>query len=263
MTISPSRTRPNIDPRMKARRVAVTRERGRHRLRFVVAGAVLVLLGVLALAVLHTSIFSARHLKVLGAVHTPPSTVLAVAGLAGHPPMIDVDAGLSSEKIERLAWIDKASVEVRWPDSVTVVVTERVPTATLPAAGGGLAVVDGSGRVLAHLSQPPAGTVALGVPARAGPPGSVIAGQDSSALGVARGLPAALTAQVRSVDAEPGGQVGLTLAGGQQVHLGAPDQLAEKFEALESLLAANVLNGAASVDLTVPDEPIVSPVTPG
>ena len=142
MTISPSRPRPRIDPRIMARRIAVTRERGRSRLRYVVVCAALVVLAALALVVLHTGIFSARHLKVLGAVHTSQSTVLAVAGLTGHPPMMDVDAGLASKRLERLPWVEKATLEVNWPDSVTVVVTERVPVATLPAVGGGIALVD-------------------------------------------------------------------------------------------------------------------------
>lgn len=261
MTISPSRPRPSIDPRIRARRVAVTRQRGRHRLHLTLAGAALALIGGLALVVLHTSLFSARHVKVRGAVHTPIATVLDVAGLAGHPPLLDVDPGLASKRLERLPWIEKAIVETQWPDSVSVVVTERVPVATL-ASRGGVAVVDGSGRVLADEVQPPPGTLALVVPGQPGPPGSVLPDADSDALGVARSLPGALLSQVRAVDAVGGGDVDLALTGGQQVRLGPPSQLDDKFEALESLIAANVLKGPSSVDLTIPDQPVVTPGTP-
>jgi len=196
-------------------------------------------------------------------VHTPVATVLAVAGLAGHPPLVDVNPGLDSRRIEQLPWIANAIVERRWPDSVTVVVTERVPVATLPAEGGGVAVVDRSGRVLERETQAPAGTVALLVAAKAGPPGSVLPVGATGALDVARSLPGSLLSRVRVVSSEPGGGVNLGLAGGQQVVLGSPSKLDEKFEALESLLAANVLTGPASVDLTVPDQPIVTAGSPG
>lgn len=259
MTTSQSGPRAPIDPRIRARRVAVTRQRGRHRLHLVLLGASLVLLGALALVVLHTSIFSARHIEVRGSLHTPIATVVAVAGLAGQPPLLDVNPGLASQRLERLPWIQKATVDLRWPDSVSVVVTERSPVATLSSKGGALALVDGSGRVLADEALAPPGTLSLVVPALAGPPGSVLPDADEEALGVARSVPATLLSQVRAVDTAPGGDVDLTLTGGQQVSFGPPTQLNEKFEALESLLAANVLNGPASVDLTVPDQPVVTP----
>ena len=80
-----------MDPRISARRTAVIREQGRRRL--IIAG---VALGVVALLVggwflLHTPLFSARSVTVTGNVHETAAQVVAQAGLASHPPLLDVE----------------------------------------------------------------------------------------------------------------------------------------------------------------------------
>ena len=80
-----------MDPRISARRTAVIREQGRRRL--VVAG---VALGVALLVVggwflLHTPLFSARSVTVTGNVHETAAQVVAQAGLADRPPLLDVN----------------------------------------------------------------------------------------------------------------------------------------------------------------------------
>jgi cell division protein FtsQ len=190
------------------------------------------------------------------------ATVVVVAGLASHPPLFDVDPGRASARLERLPWVRRAVVERHWPDSVSVIVTERVAIAAVALHAGGVAIVDGSGRVLAHELEAPAGTVDLEVPETAGRPGSVIGGPALGALAVARGLPALLRSRVRTVIVGAGGEVVLDLGGGLSVTLGPPSELGAKFESLESLLAGTALAGPAVIDLTVPEEPTVSRAPP-
>ncbi len=250
--------RPAMDPKIRQRRVVVTRQRGRRRLRVLIVGSCVLAVGAGAFLMLHTGLFSARHVTVRGAHHTPVATVVAVAGLTRHPPLLDVDPGRATARLEKLPWVQSAVVERHWPDSVSIVVTERVPVAAVALRAGDVAIVDGSGRVLAHGPDAPAGTVALVVPVAAGRPGSVLANVARGALVVARDLPPPLKSRVRTVIVATGGRVVLDLGGGLQATLGPPSGLGAKFEALESLLAGTPLTGPGMIDLTVPEEPTVS-----
>ena len=58
----------------------------------------------------HSRWFSARVVTVVGSVHTPAAEIEAVAGLAGHPPMVDVDPGAAAARLERLPWVRSATV---------------------------------------------------------------------------------------------------------------------------------------------------------
>lgn len=253
--------RPRIDPRIWRRRVEVTRQLGRRRVRLALAVMAVFAVASLALLVLHSGFFSAQHVSVEGSLHEDPSTVAAVAGLAEHPPLIDLDPAAMSARLERLPWVRTATVEVRWPDSVVVRIAERVPVATIGSAPR-LALVDGSGRVLAYVAAPPPTTVSLEVEHTSqhlGAPGSSLPAVDAPALSVARGVPPVLEGRVRSVMLSARGSVTLDLGQGITASLGTVSQLPEKFEALASVLAGAHIKAPALIDLTVPDEPTVTP----
>ncbi|MGH8997458.1 MAG: hypothetical protein ACRDYB_15765, partial [Acidimicrobiales bacterium] len=74
--------------------MAIARHQGRRRLRVVVAVVVVVVVVVGGLGLLHTGLFSAKKVAVSGShPHTPTATILAAAGLTGHPPLISVNPG--------------------------------------------------------------------------------------------------------------------------------------------------------------------------
>ena len=85
---------------------------------------------------LHTPLFSARSVTVTGNVHETAAQVVAQAGLAGHPPLLDVDAGAAAARLEQLPWVRTATVHVSWPDGVHIAVTEETPRFAVSAAGG-------------------------------------------------------------------------------------------------------------------------------
>ena len=161
--------RDGIDPRIRQRRVAVARSAGRQRLRLGLAAlAVAVVVGA-ALAVLHSPVLSARHVVVEGPhSRTPAAAIIAAAGLAHDPPLIDIDAGRASASVTSLPWVAAAKVAVDWPDSVVVTVDQRTPVAAVAGPGGTWSEVDRSGRTLEVVSARPAGIVALAVHAPGG-----------------------------------------------------------------------------------------------
>jgi cell division protein FtsQ len=248
-----------MEPAIRNRRIAVTRERGRHRLRVAVAGLCVAAVVVAGYLVLHSGVFSARHVTVSGAFHTPLSTIVTTAGLVTDPPLIDVDPGQASARLEKLPWVNTASVERRWPDSVIVKVSERVAVSALARPSGGVAVLDASGRVLADETAVPAGVIPLVLSVDPPPPGSALGAAASGALTVVRDLPAPVRTRVQSVTEGSGGQMMLDLNGGIRADLGSASQLGAKFEALESVLAGATLSGREVIDLSVPEEPTVSP----
>ena len=138
-----------VHPRVWQRRLGVLRDQGRRRLRWVVGGVAVLVAVCVALLTLHTPLLALRHATVVGAPHTGAQAVLQAAGLVGEPPLIDVDPKSVAAHVEALPWVAHAVVVRHWPDSVTILVTERVALGSVARPGGGVALVDASGRVLA------------------------------------------------------------------------------------------------------------------
>jgi cell division protein FtsQ len=199
---------------------------------------------------------SARHVTVRGSVHTPDAAVVAAAGLAAAPPLLEVDPGTVAARVERLPWVARADVVRHWPDAVTITVVERVPVA-LADRHGGVALVDATGRVLAWPSTAPAGLPILHSSTPAGAPGTVVGPTARAGSAVAAALPPALSGHVVGVSVGTGDTVTLDLGGGVSAALGQPSSLGAKFESLASVLAGVPIQGPAVIDVTVPQEPTV------
>ncbi|HWD52540.1 MAG TPA: FtsQ-type POTRA domain-containing protein [Acidimicrobiales bacterium] len=260
----PTATRPSIDPRIRQRRQSVQRRVGRRRLRVLVGLlAVVVIIGG-GLALLHTSLFSARVVTVTGAhAHTGTAEIVAAAGLAHRPLLINVDAGAAAARVNALPFIRTATVARHWPDGVQVTVSERVPVAVMAAGSGSWAQVDATGRVLAVAPARPPGLVQLVVNTSAGTvapgrPGRVLPSAAASGLQVSGTLPLAFSSQVVSVTVAPDRTVDLALNSGLTVVMGTDSDLTVKYQDVASIIAHASLKGMKTIDVTVPGAPTVS-----
>jgi cell division septal protein FtsQ len=247
-----------MDPRISARRIAVLREQGRRRLLIggVALGAVAVLVG--GWFLLHTSLFSARSVTVTGNVHETEAQVVAQAGLANQPPLLDIDAGAAAARLEQLPWVRTATVHVSWPDGVHIAVTEETPRFTASTAAGRWELLSSDGRVLGQSATRPPGLLLLTVPAPPGQPGSVLSSRDAAGLRVASSLPASFVAQVTAVTVEPAGWVQLALTTPIVVDIGTTAELTAKYEDVSSILAGATLHNGDVIDVSVPDAPTVT-----
>lgn len=246
-----------IDPRMQERRADVLRQQARHRLRLALAALGVCLLAAGAWGILHSRIFGARVVSVTGAPAAEDAAVVQAAGLAGAPPLIDVGSA-NAAAVERLPWVATATVTRRWPDGVSVVVTDRTPVAVVaegPAAAG-FAEIDRDGRVQATVSSPPSGMVTLAGTAAPGAPGSTL-GNAHAALVVAVSLPKAFASQVTEVQESPGGDVTLHLRSPVTVYLGSTADLHAKYEDAAALLAGATLAQGDVIDVSAPSTPVV------
>jgi cell division septal protein FtsQ len=250
--------RRRMDPRISARRTAVIKQQGRRRL--VVLG---VALGVSLLIVggwflVHTSLFSARSVSVTGNVHETTALVVAQAGLAGHPPLLDVNAGAAAARLEQLPWVRAATVRVSWPDGVHIAVTEETARFTASTPAGKWELLSNDGRVLGDSATRPPGLLLLTVPQPPGVPGTLLSTKDAPGLRVASSLPASFVGQVTGVTVEPAGWVQLALTTPIVVDIGNAVELTAKYEDVSSILAAASLHNGDVIDVSVPDAPTVT-----
>ncbi len=232
---------PAVDPRIWKRRVAVTRAQGRKRLRIVIAAFGVLLLAAGGLVAIHSSLFAARHLNVIGAVHTPVAEVLASSGLSRRPPLVDIDSTQVVAHIDALPWVKSAAVS------------------PLSGQAGAWVLVDGTGRVLADQASRPRGLLALRVPIDPGAPGTGLPVADEPGVEIVSSLPALLAARVTLVDVSSDGDVTLALTGGLVAVVGSTTMLQAKYEALSSVLAGAPLASGDVIDVSVPEEPTVGP----
>lgn len=250
---------PSIDPRIHARRAAVLRTEARRRLRLALAVLAVVVVVAAGWLALHSRLFAARVVTVVGAVHTPVDQVVDAAGLADHPPLVDV-GGAAVAGIERLPWIAHATVSREWPDGVRITVREWVAVAAVPEvpASDGWALLDRTGRVLALQSQPGPGLVRVSGSAPPGAPGSTVHGL-AAALRVAASLPEAFAGEVTGVTEDRDGDVTLQLTSALTVYLGSTEQLGEKYEDVAAVLSGATLTSGSTIDVAAPATPVVRP----
>jgi hypothetical protein len=257
----PPKLRAKVDPRISARRTEVTRQQGRRRLRVVgaVVAAALLAFGVWSL--LHSSLFSASAVTVVGAAHETTAQIEAAAGLSDHPALLDVNTGAAVRGLEALPWVRTASVSVHWPDGVRIVVTEQVPKLVMPLASGQWAELAASGRVLAVEAARPPGLMELTGPRAPGTPGSTLGLSDRIGLEVAATLPPSFRAQVTAVNVEPGASgawVQLSMTTPILVDIGNATQLTAKYEDVTTMLANVALHNGDIIDVSVPGAPTVT-----
>jgi cell division protein FtsQ len=248
-----------IDPRIRARRSAVTRQQGRRRLRVLLIGMIgtAVLIG-LWLVVAHTSLLAARAVTVVGATHETSAQVIAAAGLDSRPPLLDVNTASAARAIEALPWVRTAAVRVQWPDGVRIVVTEETPRLAAALANGQWAALAADGRVLSVGASQPPGLLVLHLLTPPGTVGSTLSPKDAAGLKVGTTLPASFAAQVTAVTMEPGGWVQLAMTTPVVVNIGTATQLPDKYEDVSSILAGATLHSGDVIDVSVPRAPTVT-----
>lgn len=258
MTDAPvGETRLRMDPRIRERRVAVRRDEGRRRLRLLLAAGGVVLAIAIAYLVTRSPLLDVDRVDLRGAVNTTAADVERAAGLTGKPQLADLEPAVAVSKLERLPWVQEATVVRHWPGTVQVDLVERVPAATVPAAAGGWAVVDREGRVLATSAEPPPGLAQLAAPP-APTPGGEVTPDVQGALRVLDALPPSLSERVNGLTVNADGTIDVHAAGLPLIRFGPATQVRPKLVALATLVARTDLRGVESVDVRVPTAPVLT-----
>lgn len=242
----------SIDPRIRERRIEVIREAGRRRLRItLVAASAIVVIGLAYLAV-HSPLLNVDHVRVTGARRESPSAVQAATGVRRGAPLLFVDAGAVARRVERLPWVERARVHRDFPGTLSVRITEYVPTVYVRAPDGRVALVASNGRVIALTRTVPAGAVEIRGERVVPAVGSLLSPPEAADL--VRQLPPRLGALVRAIHV--GDTFALGLRGGGEIRLGTLDHLRAKGIAAVAVL--DRLGGAtfSYIDVSAPKAPV-------
>jgi cell division protein FtsQ len=144
----PARSSGSMDPRVRARRIAVRRAKGRKRLIWVAIAAAILLVLVGAVAILASSLFDVRTIDVQGAVYTDPEQLSAIVDRVRGEAILLVDTRQIERDLEGIAWVESARVSTDFPHRVFIDIRERKPIATFAGSDGKFRVIDRDGRVL-------------------------------------------------------------------------------------------------------------------
>lgn len=241
-----------MDERVADRRRGVSEDRARRRLRWILGTIVGILIVVGTIWLIRSPVLSIGSVEVSGQSMSDPAAYVEQLEMGVGVPTIDVNAGALEAAITADPWVADATVNVSWPGSLSVTVTEQVPVALVGAPQAWyLTAVDGS---VIDVSEAREDMAQVMIVASNTAVGEVIT--DEMTLG-ALAFVAALPADVRATAELFVRDEGLfvTMAG-HEVRLGRPNQLAAKAVVLMELLDTGLEDGAA-IDLIAPMRPAV------
>lgn len=246
---------PQVDPRFRARRIAVQRAEGRRRMRRLVLLSGVVAALAAGVALTRSPLLDVDRVVIEGLRRTAQTTASEAVAVSLGTALADVDPGAVEARVEALPWVADAHVERTLPGTLRVVVRERVPVAAVEDGAGDVVLVDATGRVLAAAAAVPSDLVMVeGRDEDVGAPGT----QVSAALTEAVRL-ADVSASLDGVDAVVLADDGLSVRtdGGGRILVGEGRQLADKVLAAAAVLAEREL-GAGTLDVRVPTSPVLT-----
>ena len=251
-----------VDPRMRARRVAVMRAQGRRRLHVLAAASGVVLAAAAGWGISRTPLVDVDRITVTGVEPAIRAEILEGSRLSVGLPMLFLDVDGAERSVSSLPWVRSARVWKDWPATVRIAVDPRVPAALVPATEGGTAVIDAYGYAIGWAPAPAAlyGSVdglRMDVPhvsvPFSGQLGDIHTAADGP-LALVAAMPDDLRAWVTTVTLDPGAdRIGLELIGGATVVLGEPVLIDDKISALRAVLASADLECITEIDVTMPD----------
>lgn len=214
-----------------------TRRSRRRRVTWaVVAGFVVVLLGLVAVAV-YSPLLALRSIEIDGTARVDRAQVLDAVDGQLQTPLALVDFSLIQEQLGSFPLIKSYVTETRPPDTLVITVVERQPVGAI-SDGGGFSLVDPAGIVVERSQARIAGVPLIDIGT---------AGVDSSAFDAAvevlLALPDTVLAALDTITARTKDDVRLTLAGGgASIIWGSADRSDYKARVLAAALANNFPN---------------------
>jgi cell division protein FtsQ len=251
-----------IDPRIRARRIAVQRDVGRKRLKRLTVGASVVAVVVGTWGITLTPLLDVDHIEVTGALHSGPEAVQQATGIAYGDALLTAHLGRAASRVARLPWVQTVEVHRSWPGTVTVEVVERTATAAVPSKAGGWLLLDATGRQLALTAAPPAGILRIKIAPVVPALGSQVEADTSAVLELAATVPVSLKDTLIELRPDPGGAVEGTvrLRNGQlcTVLFGRPTQASAKWLAVLTILQDTDPARLFAIDVRVPGAPALT-----
>ncbi|HEX5614162.1 MAG TPA: FtsQ-type POTRA domain-containing protein [Acidimicrobiia bacterium] len=245
-----------IDPRIRARRVAVVRAQGRRRLRILIVVAAVVVTSGIAYLVVESPLLDVDAVEVAGVAHLTPDAVVTAAAVPDGAALARLDTAAVAERVEALPWVASASVHRDFPGTVRIEVIERTPRAFVRADDGTVVLIGADGTVLGSAPSAPEGALEVLGLRRTPSAGSLLS--PPGAAHALDALPDALAARVGTILLGEPGAVALGLRDGGAIRLGSLDDLVAKGAAAAAVLERLPADAALDyIDVRVPSAPSV------
>jgi cell division protein FtsQ len=187
----------------------------RNRLRvavpWLVAAAVVVLIGAGGLVVWLGPALPVDSVRVVGAQLVPVDDVRAAAGVRPGTPLARVDVGAVHRRVAALPPVREVRIGRDLPGTVVIRISERTPAAVVERPGGPW-LIDAAGVVYAPTASRPPGLVLLKIPSPAAGDATTRA-----ALTVLRSLPPGLREPLAALAADAPARVRLELTDGRTI----------------------------------------------
>ena len=145
-------TVPPMNARIEERRLGVSEDNARRRLRRLVLFAALVGLGALVAWLLQRPVFAVREVVVRGVEKSTAFARLEASDVVAGVPTLSVKVDAVQAELESDPWIKDSRVVVQWPGHVEVDVIEYVAIASVQT-GSTWVLVSGEGSVLETLNE--------------------------------------------------------------------------------------------------------------
>jgi len=193
--------------------------------------------------------FGLRQINLTGHRMTPDTAVFDALELSAAASLLRFDGAAALRRIERLPWVETATIERIFPDEISITLTERKPYAVWRKPGGDV-LIDEEGRELGPAARAHAGAL------------PVIAG-DGAALAahaLFRNLESYPELRNRLVEAErvADRRWTLTLERGMRIHLPAMNEAAALVRLMAPRRGGRLIDrDLALVDLRAEDRIII------
>ena len=197
-------------------------------------GTAVVIVGVMAWALLGSSLLVVRSVRVTGnGSVVSAGQVLAAAQVTHGQPLIWVDTGAISRRVGQLRQVQSAQVSKDWPTTLVITVRLRKPVFALPVHGV-YALVDRFGVSIRDVTGKPPGLPVLTVNTT----GRSLRGSPAvrAAAAALRELPPRITKEVRGVTTGGPNDVSVQLAKGSVVIWGGAERGRIKAKELRILM---------------------------
>ena len=246
--------RRGIEPRMRERRLAVKRAKGRKRLKWLIALLVLVILAVAVLATFGSSLFAIRadEVTITGNIYTDPERLQAVVDDLVGTPVLVADTRRAELDLEAIPWVEDAKVTTHFPHGVTIEIREREAVATFQGPDSKFRVLDRDGRVLDVIEGYPIAYVLITGPDPVDLDPSEVAPQGyQGAAELAKNLTGTVRGRVEQLEVTANGsRLVMHLDDGSEVNFGEARDLFTKLVRLETVLAQNPEREPGPIDVS-------------
>jgi cell division protein FtsQ len=217
--------------------------------------AVVVTAGALAWGATQSSLLDVDEIRVEGVSSVAADDLVAASGIVQGQPLIEVDVADAAARVRAVPVVAEVRVDRYWSGRIVIRASERVPVAQIPV-GDGSVLVDVGGRVLAASAVP-----APDLPRIDGVEAPLVGQQvddaTRDAVAVAVTLSPGTRSRVTSVRPAPDGvELGLRPCG--TVRLGSADDHGLALSKLTTILAQVDLTNLATIDLRIPDAPVLT-----